>query len=100
MKCKMMILQTWNSSLPQYDLLGFYPLMSFFAIIFLFMLMTFCYLKVRVFLVIIIIYLFSLVIGVMALSESVIPFTPFLQLFFLIFQSAILIIVSIEVFEK
>ena len=95
-----MILDTWNSSLPQFDLLGFYPLMSFFAILFLFALMLFCYIKIRVFLVILVIYLFSLVIGITAFNESVIPFTPFLQIFFLVFQSIIFIIVSIEVFSK
>jgi len=95
-----MIFQNWNASIPQYDLLGFYPLMTFFAILFLFMLMIFCYLKIRVFVVILGIYLFSLVIGIIAFNESVIPFTPFLQIFFLIFQSLIFILVAIETFEK
>ena len=95
-----MMYQEWNESLPQFDLLGFYPLMTFFAIIFLFCLMLFCYIKVRVFLVILVIYLFSLVIGITAMNESIIPFSPFLQIFFLVFQSIIFIIVSIEVFSK
>jgi len=86
--------------IPQYDLLGFYPIMVLFVIIFLFGLMIFCYLKIRVFVVILGIYLFSLIIGILALSESIIPFTPYLQIFFLIFQTIIFIIVSIEVFNK
>lgn len=93
-----MKLDTWNSSLPQFDLLGFYPLMTFFVIIFLFAIMIFCYLKIRVFVVILAIYLFSLVIGITAMNESIIPFTPFLQLFFLLFQTIIFVITSIEVF--
>jgi len=95
-----MILQTWNESLPQFNLLGFYPLMTFFVIIFLFALMLFCYLKIRVFLLILAIYLFSLIIGLSAMNESIVPFTPFLQIFFLLFQTIIFTIVSIEVFSK
>jgi len=94
-----MILQIVNFT-DQYDLLGFYPLMTFFAIIFLFALMMFCYLKMRVFVLILAIYLFSLIIGITSFSESVIPFTPFLQIFFLIFQSIIFILTAIQTFEN
>lgn len=94
-----MILQDYNFT-GQYDLLGFYPLMTFFAIIFLFGLMVFCYLKIRVFVLILGIYLFSLVIGFNAMSESVIPFTPYLQIFFLIFQTIIFVLVSIDTFKN
>lgn len=84
----------------QFDLLGFYPIMTFFAIIFLFAIMIFCYLKIRIFVVILGIYLFSLIIGILSFNESVIPFTPYLQIFFLFFQTTIFVVVSIEVFEK
>jgi len=84
----------------QFDLLGVYPIMTLFIIVFLFALMLFCYLKIRVFIVILGIYLFSLIIGILALSESIIPFTPYIQIFFLIFQTLIFIIVSIETFQK
>ena len=92
--------QTWNETLPQFDVLGVYPLMTFFGIIFLFALMLYCYMKIRIFLVILVIYLFSLIIGFSALNESIIPFTPYLQLFFLVFQTIIFIIVVLEVFRK
>ena len=92
--------QTWNETLPQFDVLGVYPLMTFFGIIFLFALMLYCYMKIRIFLVILVIYLFSLIIGFSALNESIIPFTPYLQLFFLVFQTIIFIIVALEVFRK
>lgn len=95
-----MILDIWNWTNPQYDLLGFFPIMSLFAIIFLFMLMIYCYMKIRVFLVILVVYIFSLVIGVVSFNESVIPFTPFLQIFFLVFQTIIFIIVCLEVFRN
>ena len=94
------MLETWNITDPQYDILGFFPLMTLFAIIFLFMLMIFCYLKVRIFIVILVIYIFSLVIGLSALNESIIPFTPYLQIFFLLFQSVFFILVALEVFER
>lgn len=94
-----MILDVYNFT-GQYDLLGFYPLMTFFAIIFLFGLMIFCYLKIRVFIVILGIYLFSLVIGIIAFNESVIPFTPYLQIFFLIFQTILFVLVVIQTFEN
>lgn len=94
-----MIFQDYNFT-GQYDLLGFYPLMTFFAIIFLFALMLFCYLKIRVFVLILGIYLFSLIIGITAFNESVIPFSPYLQIFFLVFQSIIFILVAIQTFEN
>lgn len=84
----------------QFDLLGFYPIMTIFIIIFLFALMIFCYLKIRIFVVILAIYSFSLIIGIMSFSESIIPFTPMLQIFFLLFQTIFFIITAIETFEK
>lgn len=94
-----MIFQVDNLTSP-YDLIGFYPIMTFFGIIFLFGLMIFCYLKIRIFWIIIIIELFSLIIGFNSFNESVIPFTPYLQIFFLIFQTAIFLLTAIQVFEK
>lgn len=76
------------------------PVLSLFFIIFLIGLMIFCYLKVRVFLVILVIYLFSLLIGVMFLEIDNIPFTPYLQIFFILIQTIFLIIVSIELYEN
>lgn len=84
----------------QFDLLGFFPIMTLLVIMFLFMLMVFCYLKIRVFIVILVIYLFSLVIGLSSMSESIIPFTPYLQIFFLLFQTVIFTITSLEVFRN
>lgn len=91
-----MILQNFTS---QFDLIGFYPIMTFFGLIFFFVLMVYCYLKLRIFWLILIIYLFSLIIGVLAVSESIIPFTPYLQIFFLIFQSILFIETIIGVFQ-
>lgn len=84
----------------QYDLLGFFPIMTLFVIIFLFIIMLFCYLKIRVFIVILLIYLFSLIIGFSSMNESIIPFTPYLQIFFLLFQTVIFTITALEVFRN
>ena len=84
----------------QYNLLGYYPIMSLFVIIFLFGLMIFCYLKIRIFLVILVIYLFSLVIGISSFDESTIPFTSYLQIFFLIFQTILFFITALDTFQN
>lgn len=76
------------------------PILSLFFIIFLIGIMIFCYLKMRVFLVILTIYLFSLIIGIMFLSLENIPFTPYLQIFFILIQSVIFIVVSLELYEN
>ena len=52
------------------------------------------------YLLFLIIFLFSLLIGVISLTEYIIPFTPYLQFFFLLFQSSIFIITSLEVYKK
>ena len=58
------------------------------VILFLLMgLMAILYVKLRIWYVILTIFLFSLVIGFYAIIEFAIPFSPYLQTFFLIFQS-------------
>lgn len=92
-----MIIQNFTG---QYDLLGYYPVMSLLFIVFLTMLMVFCYLRMRVFVLMLIIFVFSLIIGVNSMSETIIPFTPYLQLFFLLFQTTLFVMVSIDTFKK
>lgn len=94
-----MILQTNYTNIIDFsDMLT--PFLALFFILFLIGIMTFCYLKMRVFLVILVIFLFSLIIGVMFMSYEFIPFTPYLQIFFIMYQSIILIVVSIELYEN
>lgn len=81
-------------------MLDFYPIMTFLTLIILIVLSLYCYLKVRRFLLNLVIYLFSLIIGFNALNESTIPFTPYIQIFFLFFQTTILLIMAIEVRTK
>jgi len=69
-------------------------LMSYiaFSIIFLVILMVlmmYFYKKVRRLLPIIVIFLFSIIIGIYSISIVGLPFTPWFQLFFILFQSVI-----------
>lgn len=80
--------------------IDFYPYITFLSLIFLLVLHLYCYVKIRRFLINLVIYLFSLIIGYQAFNESTIPFTPFFQIFFLFFQTTILLIMSIEVRTK
>lgn len=63
-------------------------------------LMIFFYLKKRNWIIILIIFLFSLIFGVMSLSAVDIPFTPYAQIFFLLFQSIFFTLTSIELWER
>lgn len=74
-------------------------ILSVFFIIALIGLMLICYLKVRILLVILLVFLFSLIIGVMFLSIENVPFTPYIQIFFILFQSVFLIITFVEAYN-
>lgn len=74
-------------------------MLSVFFIMALIGLMIICYLKIRIPLVILLIFLFSLIIGIMFLEVDGIPFTPYIQLFFLFFQAIILIITFLEAYN-
>ena len=79
---------------------GIIPTTTIISVIILFVLMIIMillYLKLRIFLVILVVFLFSLIIGINSMSETNIPFTPYLQTFFLLFQSCIFIITSLKV---
>ena len=81
-------------------MLDLYPYMTFATLIILIILNLYCYLKVRRFLINLVIYAFSLIIGFNAFNESTIPFTPYIQIFFIMFQSTIFLIMAIEVKTK
>lgn len=71
------------------------------SILFLLMvLMLIFYLKVRIFLIIGTIFLFSLIIGMVSISKFMLPFSPYIQLLFLTFQSVFFIITTLELKEK
>lgn len=76
------------------------PFLSLFFIIFLIGIMLLCYAKFRIMLLVLVIYLFSLIIGVMFLEIDGIPFTPYIQIFFILFQTSVFIAVSIDFYEN
>lgn len=68
--------------------------LSFFTIMTLMVLMLVLYLKFRFFHIILIVFLFSIVIGMYSIADYSLPFSPYFQLFFLTFQSVIFILTS------
>lgn len=76
----------------------FAPFINVFILIFFIGLMIFAVYKFRYFLVILTIFLFSLIIGIDSISINETPFTPYLQIFFMIFQTLIFIRFTFEVF--
>ena len=64
-------------------------------IMFFFMgLMILLYVKYRWFVVILLVFLFSLVVGTISITDNILPFSPYLQMFFMTFQSIIFFITS------
>lgn len=79
-------------------------LMSFmFGIIsimlFLIILMLFLYKKIDKFLPTLILFLFSLIIGVSSIAIVNLPFIPYFSLFFILFQTSIFIIKSLKIYK-
>lgn len=79
----------------------FEPTLSFVILLIFMILMLTIYLKVRKpFLLGLVVFLFSLIIGTSAIVESNIPFTPYIQIFFLLFQSVIFLLEGLEKYRK
>lgn len=76
------------------------PLFMIITLLFLMLIMVSLYMKVRIFLVILVVFVFSLVMGNISLSNGDIPFSPYLQIFFMVFQTFIFILTSIDAFGK
>lgn len=74
------------------------PFLNIFILIFFIGLMLICFYKIRIFIFILTIFLFSIVIGVMSIAINETPFTPYLQIFFMLFQGIIFLKFSLEVY--
>ena len=74
--------------------------MHFAILFFLIILIIYCYQKIDDYLPIIAIYGFSLVIGFEAFAHPHSPFSPMFEVFFLIFQTTILVITAFEFRDK
>ncbi len=66
----------------------------------LMVIMMITYSKLRVWLVVTIVFLFSLIIGFNAMSFYAIPFSPYIQIFFVLFQSTFFLITSIQAYKE
>jgi hypothetical protein len=66
-----------------------YLFASIVFMVFLMVLMIYLYVKIDRFLPLLVIFLFSIIIGMVSFSGSYLPFTPFIQLFFILFQTII-----------
>lgn len=75
------------------------PLGTGVILIFLMILMMVLYVKYRVPLLIITVYMFSLLLGYESLSIEI-PLTPYFQIFFLLFQSVLFILTAMDFFSK
>ena len=76
----------------------FAPFINIFILIFFIALMLIFYYKFRIYLIILTIFLFSIVIGIQSISVNETPFTPYLQIFFILFQSIIFIKFTLEAY--
>lgn len=68
-------------------------------VLLLMVVMLYLYVKMREFLPILLVFLFSLIIGVQSFSVSRIPFTPSFQIFFIMFQGIIFLMTSMDLIE-
>ena len=82
----------WNTVLQ--------PFIALFILIILMIFMVILYKYVRIWVVILVLFLFSLIIGVYSLSYEYIPFNPYISILFILFQSIFFLIISLEVYKK
>ena len=76
------------------------PVLTIFMLIILMVVMIYFYMKMRIFPVILIVYLFSIIIGINSMTTGDIPFTPYFQTFFLLLQSVFFLLTAQAVFKK
>jgi len=69
-------------------------------LLFLIILMLFLYKKINKFLPTLILFLFSLIIGISSITIITLPFIPYFSLFFILFQTSIFIIKSLKIYNK
>lgn len=77
------------------EIISLDSIMGLFALFILIIIMIVLFKYLRVFLVILVVFLFSLVIGMIAIEDGSIPFSPYLQMFFMVFQGVVFLITSL-----
>lgn len=76
------------------------PFLVFIILFILMVIMVYLYSKMRVFLPILVVFLFSIAIGITSLSTPNFPFSPYFQTFFIMFQSIFFLLTSKDVVRK
>lgn len=71
-----------------------------FIIVILMLLLIYSFRTLKDYLMIIIVYSFSLYFGMNGMTHPHIPFSPMFEIFFLVFQTGIFILASLEMYEK
>lgn len=75
------------------------PFLVIFFLIIMMGLMIYLYMKARIFPIILIVFLFSLIFGMLSISYELLPFNPFISIFFILFQTIFFLITSIDMFK-
>lgn len=78
-----------QTSLIEFTILT--PLIEVFFIIFLIILMIYLYSKMEGYWLMMITLMFSIIIGSISIYNFILPFTPYIQLFFMVFQLLIVV---------
>lgn len=71
-----------------------------FVLVFFMLLMLYLFMKIVNFLPILVVYTFSLLIGMESFTHLHTAFSPLLELFFLMFQTTLFLLTSFNVFEN
>lgn len=76
------------------------PFIEFFFLMGLIITMIYMYRKMRIWVLILFIFLFSIIFGMISIMNFSVPFSPYIQIFFILFQTIVFFITSMEVFKK
>lgn len=86
--------------ITEFNLENFFtPILDVGILIIFMILMIFLYIKIRIFPLILLVLLISLVIGLVSIELQYNPFTPYFQVFFIAFQTIFFLKTSIDYFQ-
>ncbi len=71
-----------------------------FVLVFFMLLMLYLFMKIVNFLPILVVYTFSLLVGIDSLTHLHTPFSPLFELFFLMFQTTIFLLTAFNVYDN
>ena len=76
------------------------PFLSILILIILMVIMIIIYKYIRIWLAILVLFLFSLIIGINSIAIEYIPFNPYISIFFILFQSIFFTLISLKVYKR